>query len=70
MRKKILICILFYFDTYYIDFEISRDFSRNFIIVINKKILIKLKNINKPFYNNNLQFLLRTFIINCLIVYA
>ena len=37
MIKKILIYILFYIDTYYIDFEIYRDFSRNFIIEINKK---------------------------------
>ena len=49
MRKKILICILFYIDTYYIDFEISRDFSRNFIIEINKKITVKLNNIYNPF---------------------
>jgi hypothetical protein len=49
MRKKILICILFYFETFYIDFEISRDFSRNFIIEINKKITVKLYNINNHF---------------------
>jgi hypothetical protein len=47
--KKILIVILFYIDTYYTDFEIYRDFLRNFIIVINKKITIKLNIINKPF---------------------
>jgi hypothetical protein len=39
MHKKILIGILFCIDTYYKDFEIYRDFSRNFIIVINNIIL-------------------------------
>ena len=49
MRKKILISILFYIDTYYIDFEIYRDFLRNFIIEIDKKNTVKLNNINNHF---------------------